>query len=327
MSDFQLWFTRALAFFSASLLLTGASRCSVEPMTVEPGLLAFAVTDEQGALLVINTEGELVKVYPIHNFTPQWSPDGRLMLDRLTVDLEGEQTLEWETGQLQTIAPSLPGYWDASWGPDGETFVFVQGEGLYLAHTGDSGFVRLLKCTWQCRHVAWSPDGEKIAFVEKDYGSTHLAEDDVRYLKVFYMADETVEVLLTLHSGEDRWAPQPYVASLDWSPDSTKLAFIGAMDQENRGGLYTLDINSGELHLVVPDPGPAGLARITHMQSTVSWSPNGSQIAYAWVVEDSSDIYYNEIRVVDVETLESVTVWREDNPIRLRSGPDWRGEH
>ncbi len=295
-------------------------------MDVEPGLLAFAVSDDENSLRVIKTDGELVKAYSIPGFIPQWSPDGWLMLDRDTLDLEGKQTLEWETGQLKTIEPPLPGYWDATWGPDGETFVFVGDEGLYLAYTGNTGFALLLECTWQCRYVAWSPDGEKIAFVEKDYGHTHRAEDDVYYLKILDVVDKTVEVPLTLRSGEDRWAPQPYVAKPDWSPDSTKLAFLGALSQENRGGVYTLDIDSGELRLVVPDPGPTGLTRITHMQREASWSPEGSQIAYAWIVEDSSDIFYNEIRVVDIETLKSVTVWRHDGNPRLSSGPDWRGQ-
>jgi Tol biopolymer transport system component len=209
-----------------------------------------------------------------------------------------------------------PRHQDVAWGPGGETILFARYEGLYLTRIGSTELELLLECEWQCWSVAWSPDGEKIAFVEEDVGLAGRVEEDVTYLKILDTADGTFRVLLTLHS----------MAEPVWSPDSAKLAFLGTLSQENRGGLYTLDLDSGELRLIVPNPGPTGITRITHMEVPMSWSPDGSQIAYAWIVEDSSDIYYNEIRVVDVVTLESMTIWKEEDPIRLLSGPDWRGE-
>jgi len=112
-------------------------------------------------------------------------------------------------------------------------------------------------------YPSWSPDGHEIAFFAStaSVGLGGFARLDAPW-DIYVMDAETLrpERVLTgvLYAGD-----------LQWSPDGTRLAFIGQFD--DRPGMWLLDRKSKHLDLVVGGH-PTGLA----------WSPDDRIILTAW---------------------------------------------
>ena len=75
--------------------------------------------------------------------------------------------------------------------------------------------------------------------------------------------------------------------NLAWSPDGSKLAFIG-YSQEYGFGVDVMNVATGQTSQLLPDTPPAGLEQPTYIDS-VSWSRDGTSVVFAegpkiWVV-------------------------------------------
>ena len=116
----------------------------------------------------------------------------------------------------------------------------------------------------------WSPDGSQIAFARE------IGNDWDLYLKDVDTGDLRQ---LTSGSGND--------TDPSWSPDGTRIAFVS---DRGGGGLYVLNVSTGQIALV--DQEAVG---------SPTWSPDGTQIAVTWR-DDGVENDAVAIKVIDVAT-------------------------
>jgi TolB protein len=117
----------------------------------------------------------------------------------------------------------------------------------------------------------------------RGYFSTRLA-----YVEVIN-SDAPSPTYRLVVSDEDGFNPQVLLSQLDipiatpqWSPDGTKLAYVSYIN--NRMAIYTITLSNGSRKIIANFPG---------MNSAPSWSPDGKSMAMALSKGDgaNSDIY------------------------------------
>ncbi len=137
---------------------------------------------------------------------------------------------------------------------------------------------------------AASPDGSRLAYT--DLG--HNGEG-----QIFVANLDGTGIEQVTHD------PKP-ISSLVWSPDGSKIAYIGEHDHRLRD-LFVLDLATGEstqLTFATPDPAAPDLS--PWAASSPSFTPDGSSIVYGASREGNLDKYEAETRMVPVTGGESV---------------------
>ena len=142
----------------------------------------------------------------------------------------------------------------------------------YVMNADGSGVVQLTDNIYADGGAAWSPDGSSIAF-----GSDRDGDDEIYVINV----DGTGVIQLTDNSETDS-APS-------WSPEGDRIAF-----NSNRDGdweIYVIDVGDAGMGGGAPTASPStsqektqDLVQLTDnvdVDSVPSWSPDGSQFAFA----------------------------------------------
>ena len=117
--------------------------------------------------------------------------------------------------------------------------------------------------------VAWAPDGHTIAFVAKK-GPRDL-------ILLWDMYDKKLKKSIDFGELE-------IIESLDWSPDSGRLAFVGT--GSGQSDIYFVEMGSGELTQVTGTP---------QREDHPAWSPDGSQLAFSAKYRGQFDIRVHEL--------------------------------
>jgi len=184
------------------------------------------------------------------------------------------------TGQTD-LTPSFLFAQDQAWSPDGTRIAFVGartipsppavGDELLVMNRDGTGIAVLADFgsqfggIWRPCCPVWSPDGSTIAF-SLDYGSGLVSSD-------IYVVRGDGSGLTNLTNGETYMQHTLPV----WSPDGARIAFVS-----NRGN--PPPYYGGPWALYTMNPDGTGVVRLTapdlHVHP-VSWSPSGSQIAFA----------------------------------------------
>ena len=190
------------------------------------------------------------------------------------------------------------------WSPDGTRIAFrLYGEppfgdspGIYVVNRDGSGLRQVAETAvanpsndWHYNSTistfAWSPDSTRIAFISPDYVAAEATGTGAFANGALYVVDVASGTVAKL-SGEDDYTDGAS-GSLSWSPDGTRIAFGRTVDvdraAERKSMLVVINADgSDERQIVVPTNIPTHLGR-------VSWSPDGSTIAFVQEVFDSGE--------------------------------------
>jgi Tol biopolymer transport system component len=224
---------------------------------------------------------------------PAWSPDGRqiaFVRDRgpfgkgiFLIDADG-------TDAISLVAGAEP-----AWSPDGTQLAFTNVEGISRADVEGSGSVLLVAHDtlgdtpdgdWGDDRVgspSWSPDGQHIAFQFRE--SAPPSES-----KIYIMSADGSGPRRLTDSDAGHHESQP-----SWSPTGSAIAYTGsglfADNGSDHGSILKLDPDDGVPYVLY-----SATTEETVISGDISWSPDGSTIAFTAGYESTFGIW-----VVDPE--------------------------
>lgn len=167
------------------------------------------------------------------------------------------------TGQV-SLGPAAQGY-DPTWSPDGKQIAFTCGYEHRNICVINSDGTNPAQLTFGGggSHPAWSPDGKKIAYTFNGGTDPHiyLMNPDGSNQQPLFISNPAIVA-------ED---------NATWSPDGTRIAFVGvtpsSSDPESYDtDIYTMKVDGGEPPVLMVANAP--------LESELAWSPDGTKLAY-----------------------------------------------
>lgn len=252
---------------------------------------------------------------------PTQLPDGRLGLikwcvtDNVFTDTSYMVAYDWETSQLEQIVQNPLKHFDIagcfSWNPEMTKGIQTVSNGLvgtlnWLTQIGpepvhitlqDENHIWDLAKDYEedgsieggrVSCPAWSPEGDRIAvFVSLDAVGVEGIERLNKPSQLFFFSPATGESESVL------WDVY-YSKSIQWSPDGTKIAFIGYLENglndyqgDEPYGLWVFDVEARSLSLIATE----------QYFEDLSWSPDSQRLAVIWCDQlDCAESEKTEIR-------------------------------
>ena len=124
--------------------------------------------------------------------------------------------------------------------------------------------------------VDWAPDGHTIVFVAKE-GPKDL-------ILLWDLYDKKLQKTLSFDNIE-------IIESLDWAPDSRRLAFVGT--GYGQSDIYVVDVDSGDLRQLTGTP---------QREDYPAWSTDGTQIAFSSKQRNQFDIKIYDLESSKIRT-------------------------
>jgi Tol biopolymer transport system component len=139
---------------------------------------------------------------------------------------------------------------------------------LHVANVDGSDLVRLDELRGDEQTPNWSPDGRKVAirWVPRDYDNTPLLILDAQTSRVLN---------LTRRTGLRGFSPS-------WSPDGSRLVTAAKRRPNEQLSLYVMRADGSNVRRITPGDREAQYA---------TWSPDGSRIAFTYVVDGGFDLF------------------------------------
>ena len=194
-----------------------------------------------------------------------WSPDSKWLAFPCRTDTSMEICIGSTKGGKTRPLVELPGErkefrGGISWSPDSSHISYEDRDGIWVISSSGGKPEHLLK-SQEIEGHAWSPGGKEIAFIEKSYISAFSVQTgDTRQI---------VDLKANDLDGESTW-------SLEWSPDGSRLGFIGLRKPRYRA--FVVSASGTDLReLAEDDPGD---------KYYLAWSPDGKKVSY------NSDSYF-----------------------------------
>ena len=251
---------------------------------------------------------------------PKISPDGRHVVyeeSRTNWEANAFETDLWladvATGESRLLTMAAKSSSDPAWSPDGRWIAFLSDrvaplagspagkKQVYVMPANGGESQQWTKMENGVNSFAWAPDSKQIAIAaeapktkamkdrEESFGEYHVFHADYALVHLWTLALPIADAAgITPATGEPKLLTPGEsfsVASMDWSPDGTKIAFGATRDPDlisgSSGDIYTVSVTDGVVNKVVDTPGPDGDPK---------WSPDGSEIAY--VTSDGAKYFF-----------------------------------
>ena len=206
---------------------------------------------------------------------PRWSPDGTQLvyfrqdadgiLRLMVMDADGSDVREI------TGTDNVGDFNPPDWSPDGSQILYTTFHGgppllATIPVTGGRPHLLETGSGWPEVGGAWSPDGSSIAYTR---GVRSESGTGILVFEVWVMnADGTGGHPLASLQGASAEAPA-------WSPDGSKVAFIGTSSgiYRNGGVLYVIDVASGDITEIL-----SGTATARRHENRPIWMPDGNTL-------------------------------------------------
>jgi WD40 repeat protein len=258
-----------------------ALACTVEQDSLLSGRLLFSV-GEYYVLKIETCQTNTIEIPGERPWSGRWSPDGQQLALHISNGGSSHQgdiaIFDLKTSQIATLASRI---WFADtpdWSPDGKWLAFMTGWGgglpaqLFIMRTDGSEQHVILSCADSaCECARWSPDGRRIAFSSTNGLEVVDVTGDNR--QVLYSKEKVGRIL---------W--------LDWSPDNSTLAFIGA---ERRSIVNLLTLSNMKARLIP-------IANLS-LSEGIAWSPTSDQLAVIGSFSSNANKFEDRLVVIDTQ--------------------------
>ena len=250
-------------------------------------LIVVLVASSMGQVSQCNPSEEDVERYfsSYHwTYTPQWTPDGQMLILGRSSSL---YSLDTNTGELVALSVETSGPdilqvdYSPSLSPDGTRIAFSTTrfvtDGYYsydiaVADIDGRRAKQLTPSTDREINPSWSPDGSRIAFL-----SNRDTESRRGSFNLFTMRDDGSNVV----------SVAPGIELMEglfvWSPDGEKLAFIGQIEHIEgsvyKFSLYIAAADGSGIEIVWEGFFEGFIDTKYATVPLLAWSPDGSQIA------------------------------------------------
>lgn len=194
------------------------------------------------------------------------------------VDTNGKSLQQITSGSGHEVSPKFS--------PDGEWIAYIsrkEGKVELKLVKRDGNGTRVLVAADDILDFSWSPDGKQLSYALLNGADSSLAVLDLK-------SGET-ETLLTVSrkeppkENEDDGSYREQIASVQWSPDGEKIAYIKhPFDQGEVRQLRVLELKTGKDLLISPEK--------AQVQQPVVWSKDSQRILYSALV--GYKFYYDE---------------------------------
>jgi Tol biopolymer transport system component len=211
------------------------------------------------------------------------------------------------TNKLRLTRTPLWNELNLSWSPDGTRMAFdVASSEIWVMNADGTDLTHLDPSCDFCWGPAWSSDGSHLVFASNDFPSTDA--------DIWVMEDDgSKPARLTTTTTREETRPA-------WSPDGSKIAFIGQSDSfPYPSDIYVMDANgSNSVNLTNDGAAYGGL----------EWSPNGTRIAFSMTNDKGNgDVYKmasngtNRVRLTTNSASDGSPSWSPDgSKIAFTSG-------
>jgi len=210
--------------------------------------------------------------------------------------------LDSDGPDVATLTDDIGNEFYYAWSPDGTKVAYVSNDDeIYVVDADGSNKVKLTQDTKWNGMPAWSPDGDKIAFV----GSEEIdGEDGIILQSNIYVTDSDGSNQTNLIDSNE----YTHIKNPIWSPDSTKVAFMGGSEvgsMDYKHDLYVINADGSNMDNITNHDG--------YMYSP-AWSPDGTKIAFYTYDSINRGICVVTVNDSDMETFTYQPDYFEGSP-------------
>lgn len=282
------------AVFLVSQIAPAQAEIFFMSRTIGPSTNIYSV-DEKGAVTKITDDSKW------RDMRADISPDGQIVFmsnrkEQVKIDLNKTSetfnifTVDTKNKKVTRITEGPNNKESPVFSPDAELIAYAEktASGRKLNVTDVEGKKhKTLLFAPSILDYSWSPDGKNLAYVSVEESKSILGIVNVdtgksRTLLSLSLSEEKGEKKEENVNPEN--ANPEQVASAQWSPDGSKIAFITSALGRNSRYLKVLNLESNKIAKLSPEN--------MHVQSPVDWSNNSQTILYSALKD--YNYYYDE---------------------------------